>query len=99
MSVLAEVADEIEDLQRYVDARLNAIRARLVAYEASLGKHGKVALIGPDGRLTDAGVRYCESAFAEGRGPSEIAAALGVTVPAIVQRRQRWLLRQKVGAN
>lgn len=97
MSVLAQVADELEELQTYVDARLSEIRARLVAYDASLGKQGKVAYVGPDGRLTDAGVRYCETAFAEGRGPSEIATALGVTVPAIVQRRQRWLLRKKKG--
>lgn len=93
MSVLDELADDLDELQGYVDARLGVIRARLVAYQASLGKQGNVAYVGSDGRLTDAGVRYCEAAFAEGRGPSEIANALGVTVPAIVQRRQRWLKR------
>jgi hypothetical protein len=94
MSVIAEVIDEIEELETYMAARLEAIRAKLRSYDASLGKSRKVVYVGPDGRLTEAGVRYCETAFAEGRGPSEIASALGVTVPAIVQRRKRWMQRR-----
>ena len=98
MSVLSQIADEVEQLDNYVAERLAEMRAKLLAYDASLGKQGKVTYVGPDGRLTEAGVRYCEKAFAEGRGPTEIATTLGVTVPAIVMRRQRWLKQRNRGS-
>lgn len=94
MAVLTEVAEEIEELEAYMAHRLGELRAKLRAYEASLGDQGEVEWVGPGGRLTEAGVRYCEKAFADGRGPTEIAGALGVTVPAIVVRRQRWAEEQ-----
>lgn len=95
MTVLAEVAEEIEELEAYMATRLAQLRARLRAYDASLGDQGDVEWVGSGGRLTEAGIRYCEEAFAEGRGPTEIAGALGVTVPAIVVRRQRWAEEQE----
>lgn len=97
MSELSKIADEIEALEEEFSSRLEALRARVLAYDASLGKQAKVRYVGQDGRLTEAGVRYCEKAFEEGRGPSEIAAAIGVTVPAIVMRRQRWARLQGKG--
>jgi hypothetical protein len=76
-------------------SRAEALRAQIRAYKASLGKAADVQYVKSDGRLTEAGVRYCNEAFKQGRGPSEIARALGVTVPAIVMRRQRWQAARK----
>jgi hypothetical protein len=91
----AHVEAQLEELRAYVSARTSEIASRVRAYEASLGGDAKVKYVGYNNRLTAAGVRYCERAFADGRGPSEIARALGVTVPAIVVRRQRWTAAQK----
>lgn len=87
----AEALDElVDEFAEEFGRRAEALRAQIRAYKASLGKAGNVQYVKSDGRLTEAGVRYCNEAFKQGRGPTEIARALGVTVPAIVMRRKRW---------
>jgi hypothetical protein len=97
-----EILADIDDLDRLAEAfaeRNDALRAKLRAYRASLGKQGEPVFVGGDGRLTEAGIRYAETAFADGRGPTEIARALGVTVPAMVTRKKKWMeSRTKKGA-
>lgn len=92
--VLAEI-DELDSLANTLARRSASLKAKVRAYKASLGRGGAPDYVGEDGRLTEAGVRYCEAAFKDGRGPSEIARALGVTVPAIVMRRKRWIEEQE----
>jgi hypothetical protein len=94
LDALIAEADALEALaQEFVDEfgrRADALRAQIRSYKASLGKAANVQYVRSDGRLSEAGVRYCNEAFKQGRGPSEIARALGVTVPAIVMRRKQW---------
>lgn len=98
MSILAEMIAEAEALRSLgveLEARGAALAAKLRAYKAGQGSLGNSQYVGDNGRLTEAGIRYAEAAFAQGRGPTEIADALGVTVPAIVLRRQNWQRRQR----
>ena len=93
MATLDELVQDVEALEALAfefEEGLDALKARLRAYKASLGRLAKDSYIRPDGRLSEAGVRYCNKAFEQGRGPTEIANALGVTVPAIVMRRKNW---------
>lgn len=90
--LIAEI-DELDQLANELARRSDRLKAKLRAFKAALGRNGQPVYV-ENGRLTEAGVRYCESAFSQGRGPSDIARTLGVTVPAIVTRRQRWVRRQ-----
>lgn len=83
---LQSIRDETEKLA----SRADHLTGELMTYAAGLGPRAEVALVRPDGRLSEAGVRYCNEAFEQGHGPSQVAKKLGVTVPAIVMRRQRW---------
>jgi hypothetical protein len=98
MTILSDLiaeAEELEQLGADLQSRGAALAAKLRAYRAGQGTAANPVYVGDNGRLTEAGIRYAEAAFAQGRGPSEIADVLGVTVPAIVLRRQNWQRARK----
>jgi hypothetical protein len=86
------LADDHEELAK----RSRELFVNLTAIKAGLGRSADVQFVREDGRLTEAGVRFCNESFELGLGPSEIARKLGVTVSAIVMRRQRWLRARRV---
>lgn len=88
-SLIAE-AEALAESYESLAKRSRNLVGDLLALKAGLGTLDEVKYVRPDGRLSEAGVRFCDEAFALGMGPSEVARKLGVTVPAIVMRRQRW---------
>lgn len=85
MQALDRLIDEGEDLTE----RVAALVAELKLLKASLSG-SDTSYVRADGRLSEIGIRYCYAAFEEGKGPSEIARHLGVTVPAVISRRKSW---------
>ena len=69
-----------KDLRTFKALQNNATHASL--------KHG-------DGRLTEQGVRVLHAALNDGKSPSEVARMLGVTVPAVLYRRDTAAKRRK----
>ncbi len=84
-------AEDIAECHEELARRSRNLLVDLMGLKAGLGRSADVEYVREDGRLTEAGVRFCKEAFELGLGPKEIARKLGVTVPAIVMRRQRWV--------
>lgn len=89
-------AEKIAESQENLAKRSRDLLVNLMGFRAGLGGSGDVQYVREDGRLTEAGVRFCKESFELGLGPSEIARKLGVTVPAIVTRRQRWMRAKRL---
>jgi DNA-binding NarL/FixJ family response regulator len=84
----------LEDLIARADrlaAEHKALADDLRSFQKLQKKSGKQAVLKyPDGKLTDEGVRALEAGLKAGKSASEIARALGVSVPAVLYRKRLY---------
>jgi hypothetical protein len=98
LDVIIEKMAELAETNEKTAAQCREMLVELVGLRARLGASAQQQYIRPDGKLSEAGVRFCDDSFAKALGPSEIANQLGISVPAVVKRRQRWVAGQKTNA-
>ncbi len=85
----------LEAALKSAQATVSQLKTALADLDARANGTSPPPLKQANGRLSEAGVRLCRTMLDADRSPSEIARELDVTVPAVLNQRNRYLAEKR----